>query len=48
MGREVSAGFDLYTLRTDFLSQSSFENQSTGLGLRVGFPVADRTSLGLT
>ncbi|MGE0737477.1 MAG: outer membrane protein assembly factor BamA, partial [Alphaproteobacteria bacterium] len=46
MGREVSAGFDLYTLRTDFLSQSSFENQSTGLGLRVGFPIADRTSLG--
>lgn len=48
LGREVSAGFDLYTLRTDFLSQSSFENQSTGLGLRVSFPVADRTSLGLT
>jgi outer membrane protein insertion porin family len=48
MGRELSAGFDLYTLRTDFLSQSSFENQSTGLGLRLGFPVAERASLGLT
>jgi outer membrane protein insertion porin family len=47
MGREISAGFDIYTLRTDFLSQSSFENQSTGLGLRVGFPIGDRTSLGL-
>jgi outer membrane protein insertion porin family len=48
MGRDLSAGFDLYSLRTDFLSQSSFENQSTGLGLRVGFPIGDRTSLGLT
>jgi outer membrane protein insertion porin family len=48
MGRELSAGFDLYSLRTDFLSQSSFENQSTGLGLRASFPIADRTSLGLT
>lgn len=48
MGRELSAGFDLYSLRTDFLSQSSFENQSTGLGLRLGFPVAERTSVGLT
>jgi outer membrane protein insertion porin family len=48
MGREVAAGFDLYSLRTDFLSQSSFENQSTGLGLRLSFPVAERTSLGLT
>jgi outer membrane protein insertion porin family len=48
LGREVSAGFDIYSLRTDFLRQSSFENQSTGLGLRVGFPTSERTSLGLT
>jgi len=48
LGRELSAGFDLYSLRTDFLDQSSFENQSTGIGLRAGFPVSDRTSLGLT
>jgi outer membrane protein insertion porin family len=48
MGRELSAGFDLYTLRTDFLDQSSFENQSTGLGLRASFPIAERSSLGLT
>jgi outer membrane protein insertion porin family len=46
MGREMSAGFDIYSLRTDFLSQSSFENQSTGIGLRVGFPIGERTSLG--
>ena len=48
LGRELAAGFDLYSLRTDFLDQSSFENQSTGMGLRTGFPIAERTSLGLT
>ncbi len=48
MGRELAAGFDLYSLRTDFLSQSSFENQSTGMGLRASFPLSERTSLGLT
>ncbi len=48
MGREVSAGIDLYSLRTDFLQQSSFENQSTGMGLRAGFQTSENTSLGLT
>lgn len=48
MGREIAAGVDVYSLRTDFLSRSSFENQSTGVGLRTSFPVSDRTSLGLT
>ncbi len=48
MGRDISAGIDLYSLRTDFLSQSSFENQSTGGGIRIGFPTSERTSLGIT
>lgn len=48
MGREIAAGFDLYSLRTDFLTQSSFENQSTGFGLRTGFRIGERTNLGLT
>lgn len=48
LGREMAAGIDVYSLRTDFLDQSSFENQSTGAGLRVSFPIADRTSLGMT
>ncbi|MCR6643295.1 MAG: outer membrane protein assembly factor BamA [Terricaulis sp.] len=48
MDREVAAGFDIYSLRTDFLDQSSFENISTGIGLRTSFPVAERTSLGIT
>jgi len=48
MGREMAAGFDLYSLRTDYRDESSFENQSTGLGLRTSFPLTERTSLGLT
>lgn len=48
LGREISAGFDLYSLHTNFLNQSSFENQSTGIGLRTGFPTSERTSLGVT
>ena len=47
-GATLSAGVDIYSLRTDFLDQSSFENQSTGIGLRAGFPVSDHTNLGLT
>ncbi|MET0181584.1 MAG: outer membrane protein assembly factor BamA [Caulobacterales bacterium] len=48
LGRELAAGFDLYSLRTDFLDQSSFENQSTGLGLRTSFPLTEHTGLGIT
>jgi outer membrane protein insertion porin family len=48
MGREIAAGFDLYSLRTDFRQQSSFQNQSTGIGLRTGFRIGERTNLGLT
>lgn len=48
MGRDLAAGFDLYTLRTDYLDESSFENQSTGAGLRASFPVTDSTGIGLT
>ncbi|HWA00842.1 MAG TPA: outer membrane protein assembly factor BamA [Caulobacterales bacterium] len=47
MGKEMSAGVDLYSLRTDFLTQSSFENQSTGIGVRFGFPLSEHSSLGL-
>jgi outer membrane protein insertion porin family len=48
LGREMSAGVDVYSLHTDFLDESSFENQSTGFGLRTGFQMSERTSLGLT
>jgi outer membrane protein insertion porin family len=48
LGRNLAAGFDLFTLNTDYLNISSFENQSTGFSLRASFPLASTTSLGLT
>jgi outer membrane protein insertion porin family len=48
LGRNLTAGIDLYSLRTDDLDRQSFENQSTGLGLRTAFPVTDTTSIGVT
>ena len=48
LGRDLAAGVDLFTLRTDYLNVSSFQNQSTGLGLRASFPITDTTGLGLT
>ncbi|MDX2233779.1 MAG: outer membrane protein assembly factor BamA [Hyphomonadaceae bacterium] len=48
MGRDLAAGVDLFTLRTDYLDESSFENQSTGFGLRASFPITDTTGMGLT
>lgn len=48
MGRDLAAGVDIFTLRTDYLDESSFENQSTGLGLRASFPITDTTGMGLT
>jgi outer membrane protein insertion porin family len=47
LGRNLSAGADIYSLRTDFLDEASFENQSSGFALRSGFPITDTTSLGL-
>lgn len=48
LGRNLAAGFNLFSLRTDFLDESSFENQSTGFGLRASFPITDTTSMGVT
>ncbi|MBL8550754.1 MAG: outer membrane protein assembly factor BamA [Hyphomonadaceae bacterium] len=48
LGRDLAAGFDLFSLRTDFSDQSSFTNQSTGLGLRTSFPLTERTGMGIT
>jgi outer membrane protein insertion porin family len=47
MDRDLAVQFDLFSFRNDFLAESSFENQSTGFGLRAGFPLNDTTSLGL-
>jgi outer membrane protein insertion porin family len=48
LGRNLSAGVQLFTLRTDFLDQSSFSNQSTGGSVTFGFPLAESMSLSTT
>lgn len=45
LGRDLAAGVELFSLRTDFLDESSFENQSTGFGLRAGFPITTTTGM---
>jgi outer membrane protein insertion porin family len=47
MGRNISAGFDIFNTRQDFISEASFETESTGATLRTGFPVTERASLWL-
>ncbi len=39
MGRNLSAGFDVYTYRYNFSTQASFQSSSTGVNLKFGFPI---------
>jgi outer membrane protein insertion porin family len=39
LGRNLSAGGDLYTTRYDFTSQAGYKSTSTGTSLRLGFPL---------
>ncbi len=48
LGRNLSAGVDLFSIATDYLSESSYSNQATGASLRAGFPLGGTTNLGLT
>ncbi len=47
LDRNLSAGFDLFAKQVDLQSQSSFSERDTGGGLRLGFPIADNTQIGL-
>ena len=47
LGRNIAAGFDIFNTRQDFISEASFQTESTGASLRLGFPVTERASLGL-
>jgi outer membrane protein insertion porin family len=39
LGRNMSAGWDLYTSRYDFTSYAGYRSDSTGGALRIGFPL---------
>lgn len=47
LGRNISAGFDLFRTEFDRRAQSSFEQTSTGGSLRLGLPLAERVVLAL-
>lgn len=44
-GRDLSGGFDIYHITSNFRQEASFEEQSTGFVLRSGFMVAEDLSL---
>jgi len=47
LDRNLAAGFDLFHKEVDFTSVSSYRERNTGGDLRMGFPIAYNTQLGL-
>lgn len=41
LDRDLAAGFDLFRSRTDFQSEASFDETSTGGTLRLGYPLTE-------
>jgi outer membrane protein insertion porin family len=48
LGRDLLAGLDLYTYRYDFSQQTAFDTSSTGMNLRVGFPLCTAGTVSTT
>jgi outer membrane protein insertion porin family len=47
LGRNIGAGIDIFSVEQDYLEEAGFLTNSTGFGLRAGFPLAEDRSLGL-
>jgi outer membrane protein insertion porin family len=47
LDRNLAAGFDLFTKTVDFTNVSSYVENDTGGDIRMGFPIAYNTQLGL-
>ncbi len=47
LGRDLSAGFDLYSFRYDFSKEANYTTTQTGGQLRVGFPLSQNSTLNL-
>jgi len=47
MGRNLSAGIDLFGSESDFQDESGYDFQQTGIGVRFGFPMGEFSSLRL-
>lgn len=48
MGRNLAAGFNLYSSRYNFSQYASYQSASTGASLTLGFPLTDYSRLLLT
>ena len=47
LDRNLAAGFDLFHKEVDLTDVASFKQNTTGGNLRLGFPIADNTQMGL-
>jgi outer membrane protein insertion porin family len=47
LGRNVAAGIDVFSITQDYLEEAGFETETTGLGVRMGFPLAEDRQIGL-
>ena len=45
LDRNLVAGVDVFSTRTDFLDIADYETQTIGAGVRLGFPLSDRSSI---
>jgi len=47
LDRNLSAGFDIFHKEVNLTDESSFSQRDTGGNLRLGFPIADNTQMGV-
>ncbi|MGH6831707.1 MAG: outer membrane protein assembly factor BamA [Methyloceanibacter sp.] len=47
LDRNLAAGFDIFHKEVDLTDVASFKQRDTGGNLRMGFPIADNTQMGL-
>jgi outer membrane protein insertion porin family len=45
LGRDLRAGIDLYSYKYNFSRQAGYDTESTGIGLRLGFPLTQNASM---
>ena len=45
LGRDLRAGVDLFSYKYNFSRQAGYDTESTGLGLRLGFPLTQNASM---
>lgn len=48
LGRNLQAGFNIFTVRSNFIREAGFTTQSSGFSINTGFPLTEDTSLGIS